>query len=128
MSLVANAPTYEELQERVAYYEDLLGISENSERYLLLVDAFGMPPGPTWLLSRLIAADGRLVPRASLLDAIPSSDRSVERTVKAVDVYMVKIRRVLGFDAIETVWAQGYRLTPLGRLRTRMAIEAAKAL
>lgn len=117
----------EELEELLDYYEDVLGVRENVERIVALRRAFGMPAGPTWLLSRLVAADGRIFRRDALIDHLPAADAAEDRSEKIVDVYMVRIRKVLGADAVETEWGVGWRLTPLGRLRVKLALEQAEA-
>lgn len=113
---------HDELVELAAFYEDLLGVNDNLERTDQLRQAFDLPPGPAWLLSRLAAADGRLFKREALVDYLPPNDAAHDRTDKIVDVHMVKVRRAIGADAIETVHGIGWRLTPLGRYRVRRAL------
>lgn len=110
------------LEAMLAHYEDLLGASEDWDRFEKLQKAFGMPPGATWLLSRLAVANGRILSRQALLDQIPGTDRNRDRHPKQIDVYMVRVRAALGGDATETVRGHGYRLSPLGRLRVKRAL------
>lgn len=117
----------EELEELIAYYEDVLGVRENVERVAQLRQAFRLPAGPAWLLSRLVAADGRLFRRDALIDHLPANDSSLDRNEKIIDVYMVRIRKALGADGVETVWGVGWRLTPAGRQRVRAVLEQAEA-
>ena len=112
----------EDLEDLVLFYEDVLGIQENLERVQCLRKAFGLPPGPTWLLSRLVAADGRLFRRDALIDYLPATDDARDRDDRLIDVYMVRIRKAVGHDGIETAHGIGWRLTPLGRLRVKRAI------
>jgi hypothetical protein len=37
-------------------------------------------------------------------------------------VYVCRLRKALGFDAIETVWGLGFRLAPRGRARIEAKI------
>lgn len=117
----------DELVELAAYYEDLLGVNENLERQLTLKKAFSLPGGPAWLLSRLAAADGRLLRKEALIDHLPANDSAHERQDKLVDVHMCRLRKAIGADAIETVWGVGWRLTPVGRLRVKRALEEESA-
>lgn len=113
----------EDLEDLVFFYEDVLGVHENVERQAALKKAFQLSPGPAWLLSRLVAADGRLFRRDALLDNLPTFDRAQERGEKLIDVYVCKLRRAIGPDAIETEWGIGWRLTPIGRLRCKRALD-----
>lgn len=115
----------DELVELAAYYEDMLGVCEDLERQLTLRKAFALPRGPAWLLSRLAAADGRLIRKEALIDHLPANDDAHDRQDKLVDVHMCKLRKAIGPDAIETVWGVGWRLTPLGRLRVKSALAQA---
>lgn len=112
----------EELVELAAFYEDLLGVNDNLERTEQLRRHFRLEPGPAWLLSRLAAADGRLFKREALIDYLPCSDAAHDRADKIIDVQLVKVRKAIGPEAIETVRGVGWRLTPLGKLRVRRAL------
>lgn len=112
----------DELEDLVFFYEDVLGVHDDLERLSAIRKAFGLSRGPAWMLSRLIAADGRLFRRDALMDYLPANDPVHDRGEKLIDVYVCKIRRQLGADAVETEWGIGWRLTPLGRLRCRRAL------
>lgn len=100
--------------EKVAHYEDILGITENNDRYTKLRDAFEMSPGATWLLSRLVAAKGRWIPKGVLLDAIPGFDEADDRHLSAVKVRVHEIRKRLGKSVIDWDRELGYRLSKSG--------------
>lgn len=97
--------------EKIALYEDMLGITEDRDRYARLRDDLGMSPGATWLLSRLVAAKGRWLPKTTLLDAIPSPAEDDDRDLSAVKVRVHEIRKKLGKDAVELDREMGYRLS-----------------
>lgn len=97
--------------EKIALYEDMLGITENRDRYARLRDTYGMSPGATWLLSRLVAAKGRWLPKLTLLDAIPSPTENDDRDLSAVKVRVHEIRKTLGRAAVEWDREMGYRLS-----------------
>lgn len=117
----------EDLEDLVVFYEDVLGVREDLDRLSLLRKAFGLPPGPAWLLSRLVAADGRLFRRDALMDYLPANDEVHDRSDKVIDVYLCRIRKALGADGIETERGIGWRLTPLGRLRVKQAMKEQEA-
>lgn len=43
---------------------------------------------------------------------------------KAVNIYICKLRKILGFEAIENLWGRGYRLTDVGRALVRQRLAA----
>jgi len=100
--------------EKIALYEDMLGITENNDRYTKLRDAFEMSPGATWLLSRLTAAKGRWIPKGVLLDAIPGVDAADDRQAQNVKVRIAEIRKRLGKSVIDWDRELGYRLSKSG--------------
>lgn len=101
--------------EKIALYEDMLGITEDRDRYARLRDTYGMSPGATWLLSRLVAAKGRWLPKLTLLDAIPSPAEDDDRDLSAVKVRVHEIRKTLGRAAVEWDREMGYRLSKAAR-------------
>lgn len=101
--------------EKIALYEDMLGITEDRDRYARLRDTHGMSPGATWLLSRLVAAKGRWLPALTLLDAIPSPTEADDRDLSAVKVRVHEIRKTLGRAAVEWDREMGYRLSKAAR-------------
>ena len=101
--------------EKIALYEDMLGITEDLRRYEALRDAYGLSPGSTWLMSRLIAAKGRWLPKGTLLDAIPAMDPAKERGESNVKVRIAEITKRLGRGMIDNDRVLGYRLSKVGR-------------
>ena len=101
--------------EKIALYEDMLGITEDRDRYARLRDTYGMSPGATWLLSRLVAAKGRWLPALTLLDAIPSPTEDDDRDLSAVKVRVHEVRKTLGRAAVEWDREMGYRLSKAAR-------------
>ncbi len=112
--------------EKIALYEDMLGITEDNTRYAGLRDAYGLSPGATWLLSRLVAAKGRWLPKGTLLDAIPGMDDADERDLSAVKVRVHEIRGRFGKEHVENDRLLGYRLSKpaLDAIRRKLNPEA----
>lgn len=105
------------LRDRVAELEDALGFTIEMPVYLGLTSAearvFGaLMKRPTWTKEQLMVA--------------LYSDRPDDPPeIKIVDVFICKLRkklRPIGVD-IETLWGQGYRLTPAMRERAAAIIE-----
>ena len=67
---------------------------------VLLRAALGLCPGPARVLRRLYLARGRFVPLYALGEALPDWDR-VDSNV--AQVYVCRIRKVLGPAAVETI-------------------------
>lgn len=102
--------------EKIALYEDMLGITEDLRRYEAIRDAYGMSPGATWLLSRLYAAKGRWMPKGTLLDAIPAGDTAKDRdAANNVKVRVSEIRKRMGRATVENDRVLGYRLSKSGQ-------------
>lgn len=83
--------------------------------------AFGLQPGPAWIVARLEEQPYGLT-RFAIRRRLPRSDLAVLRNVRAIAPMMNEIRDSLGADAILTE-QDGYRLTALGRIRIRVALK-----
>lgn len=106
--------------EKIALYEDMLGITEDRARYEALREAYGLSPSATWLLSRMIAAKGRWLPKDTLLDALPALDPAKERSSgKHVAVRVCEINRRMGKGFVENDRVLGYRLSASAKDITR---------
>lgn len=98
--------------EAVEYLLDLLSDTIGAE-YGPVGDCrdFHLTPSELTLFRRLYRSEGNLVTHGSLMSAL-YIDRSDPPSENTMQVFLVSLRRKLprGF-AIESVWAQGYRLT-----------------
>ena len=94
-----------------------LGLLMDEEQIAEIRTAFRVSPMEAKLLLHLVNA--RLVTKESAMHSLAEAGYDYEADQKVVDVYVCKLRRVLrragGFDAIETIWSTGYRLTQEGR-------------
>lgn len=121
-------PHCEELEERVAWLESELGLRRSAERINRLKRLI-----PTYrqsgrglaahLIEALYAANGKMLTKWQIMEALPSPTRNEERLLKLVDVVVCNARHGLGKDAIETVWGHGYRMTPKGLDAVRAILE-----
>ena len=83
--------------------------------------AFGLQRDAACLLDQLALAVGRApVSPAEARKALGRRGRIVTLRVRTPDLCMAEIRSKVGADAIETV-DDGWRLSPIGRYRTRRA-------
>jgi DNA-binding response OmpR family regulator len=116
----------EALEEEVAFLKSELGHRNVAERFDALRRACGMRKGVAALVLRLLDASGRLVTYEQLAGAIPNvSTNPEDRCVEITKVYASAARQLLGKDAIETVWGEGYRLSKAGSARVSKMLEAA---
>lgn len=110
-----------ELENEVAWLRSELGLRLDMEEIAKLSNAFGFSPNQSKLALTLLASNGRPVTRLQLDEAMPGD---ADRSYSYVSVYISHIRQALGFDAIETIWGQGYRLTPAGADQIRAVLQA----
>lgn len=99
----------EALQEEVAYLRSELGLRVDLDHQARLRQALSLRPQTARLILILHAARGRTVPRAQLEEALPGAE---DRGSNYLSVYVSFARKALGRDSIETVWGQGFRLSP----------------
>jgi hypothetical protein len=108
VTLITGGPSFEERQaadRRTAQY----------------YNAFGLQRDAACLLDQLAQAVGSApVSPGEARKAIGRRGRIVNLRARTPDLCMAEIRTKVGADAIETV-EDGWRLSPLGRLRTRNA-------
>lgn len=84
-------------------------------------NAFGLRADAACLLDQLAQADGRLVHLQDAARTIGRRGQVLDMRPRPPEICMIEIRERLGPDAIETVRAVSWRLTPLGRLRIMRA-------
>lgn len=90
-------------------------------RRALYNNAFGLRADAACLLDQLAQANGRLVHLQDAARTIGRRGQVIDMRPRPPEICMIEIRERLGADAIETVRAVSWRLTPLGRLRTMRA-------
>lgn len=101
------------MAEEIAYLKSELGLSDKTTRSAVVQLAFSITAQEARALIALADAKGRVLTHNQLEDAMERS--SGGELVKITGVYVSRLRKALGsFDAIETVWGQGYRITPIG--------------
>lgn len=100
----------------MAYLKSELGLQRDARKQDVLKRAFGTMPKEAAILLMLYEAYPRTVMRYQLERATLSYDSDEDRLYPAnlVSVYMTKLRKKLGREAISTVWEQGYALTSVG--------------
>lgn len=101
----------ERLEEEVAWLKSELGIGA---RALIASDvsrSLGVRPQVAELILLLHASHGRIVTKERFGDELwPDVDRSTN----VLSVAISGARKALGYDAIETIWGKGFRLTAMG--------------
>ncbi|MNU41431.1 hypothetical protein D3C71_301640 [compost metagenome] len=82
--------------------------------------AFGLSAGAAWIVARL-EEEPQALTRYTIRKRLPRSDLAVLRSVSAISPLVTQIRDKMGGDAVFTD-LNGYCLTPLGRIRIRVAL------
>lgn len=112
----------EDLQEEVAYLKSELGLQVDGDVLATIKRAFGLTDQKARIVVILFKAKGRVVSEAHFQDALPSRYGATDRGEKLVHSSISQLRKVVGADAIETVYARGYRLSPGMRARVAEAL------
>lgn len=128
-----------DLEERVAYLEEELGLQRNMNAIVLIQDFLKETPrlhkastrAPAILVAALYQANGKIMTRTQIEEAIPSvkSDSRrgfLERDPKIIDVWVCLARCGLGKSAILTAPRIGYKLSPFGMDRVNAILENRK--
>ena len=107
----------EELELRVTWLEEELGLQTREEQLDAIRIALKCAPMEAWFLLTLWKAKGRPVDRYWLLSARPAL-RNVTNTedpsLNMLRVYITKARKAIGPGCIRSVWGKGYSMTPEG--------------
>lgn len=116
-----DCPRCEELREEIAYLRSELGIQREADKIQRIRSALPRRHSRGQTAQAIVAlydAKGRPVSKLQLLDAIPPKwDGADERGESIVNVWIWHARKALGFDAVQTVYAHGFALTPVGMER-----------
>ncbi|MNJ44880.1 hypothetical protein D3C77_399500 [compost metagenome] len=89
-------------------------------RAIAIAQALDLPAGAAWILARM-EEEPQALARTAVRRRLPRSDLAILRGSLAIGPILNAIRDTLGADAILTE-PDGYRLTPLGRVRIRLAL------
>ena len=89
-------------------------------RAVAIGEAFGLSAGAAWIAARL-EEERQPLTRYTIRKRLPRSDLAILRNVGAIGPLMAQIRDKIGGDAVFSD-QDGYRLTPLGRVRIRLAL------
>lgn len=124
-------PHCDELRERIAYLEGELGLQKEAT-HLAAIRAFthgvtirGRMQTAEFILA-LYRANGRVISGPQLMEIIPPHQYGEDdRNHEIVKVWAHGARKILGRQAIQTVWGRGYRLTAEGLERVRDIIASA---
>lgn len=110
--------------DRIAWLEGELGLRVTAGARHALCRAFIIRPSEATILARLYAAKGNCVSTWILMDETARSPGRDDRGLNNISVLILRLRRALGREAIETVYAAGYRLSAAGMAKVSSAIEA----
>jgi DNA-binding MarR family transcriptional regulator len=99
----------EDLREQVATLKSKVGLARDIDAAAAFTLAWGLTRQEATLLVHLHQRSGA-VTRHSIMDAMYAESPNDEPDMKIVGVFIWKLRRKLGYDAIDTIWGQGYAL------------------
>lgn len=116
------AMTREELEDEVAYLRSELRPTLDHDRDRLML-ALRTTTAETLILSALYASRGHPVSNWRLADAAPAGRMTADRNdMAAVKVWISRLRKKLGADAVLTIRGLGYALTPIGVAQVEAAL------
>lgn len=108
----------DELKEAYARIEELSKAALNPDHYdqaLVLAHTLKLTHKEAVLLLALYDGRTRVLRKDSLMDILYGSSGGREPEIKIIDVFVCKIRKKVGFDAIDCIWGAGYKLTAVGQ-------------
>lgn len=108
----------EDLKEEIAYLKSELGLQVDSGQVAAIRDAFGLTEQKARILLVLYKARARTISIAQFHDALPCRYGKEERSEKLVQSSISQLRKIVGADAVDTLYGQGYRLGQ--RMRARI--------
>jgi DNA-binding response OmpR family regulator len=122
-----DAMTREELIEEVAYLRSELRPTLDHDRDKIIT-ALRTTVAETLILSALYASRGHPVSNWRLAEAAPAGRMTADRNdMAAIKVWISRIRRKLGADAVLTIRGLGYALTPVGAAQVEAALSTERA-
>jgi DNA-binding response OmpR family regulator len=122
---VTDAERIEELEAEVEYLRGELGLTDDQTALAKIASAFptrGM--GTARLMYALYRTYPRCLSKAQLFDVM--NHHSEDSQIKVVDIYICRVRKALGFDAITTHWGVGYSLSVKGYGQVLHALQGLK--
>jgi hypothetical protein len=113
----------DDLEAEVVYLRSELGLMRDDDDLAALRQAYPMPRSAARLVLALRAAGQRGLTYQQLDDALPQvRGAEGERQLKVFSVWAHYARKALGFDAVETIWGRGFRISPQGAARVDAAL------
>lgn len=113
-----------EVTEERDHYMRELGISRDHEAEGRVQSRLGLTTKEAALLMILHRRAGRVVTKEGLMEAMYNGMDEPE--VKIIDVFVCKLRRKIGMDAVDTIWGRGYRITEAGVALVEQAMMVAQ--
>ncbi len=116
-------PSYEDLEEHVAFLRSELGVQVHGDKIARIRQAYRATNSTAHMILRLYEARGKPVSVEQLLESLPSPSKSEDRSLQLVAVFGVRVREALGGqDTLENVRSFGYRLSDDARARVAIVL------
>lgn len=113
-----------ELREENAHLRRQLGLAKDQAAIYEIARRFRLTRQQATLVSSLYAAKPRPLSVGVIEDLIRDGEGDGAKLVQSV---VSTVRRKVGQDFVETVWGQGYRLSPIGQARVYQILHAGVA-
>lgn len=114
----------EQLEEEVVYLRGELALVQDRRALGFVAATLSLSPNEAILLVAMANANGRVVMRQHLFDAMERADRNYEPAEKNLDVYICRLRKKLPPASIRNSWGIGYSLVGEGLALIRGVMDA----
>lgn len=115
-------PTYEDLEEEVLQLKHELGLRVNANKADAIRKGLRLTPSEAKIVLALYDAKGAM--RVEVLNKLCARYATTDEGGKGTTVRITSIRRILGFDFIDTHRNFGYALSYVGRERVDQVLTA----
>lgn len=103
-----------ELQDEVALLRSLLEPKLREAEISRIQLRLGISPQQAKILWALASSKGRIMSIEEINAALPDATHGGDRLTNHISVQVCRLRKKLGFDAIDNVWGRGFRLSTAG--------------
>ncbi len=102
------------------HYKRELGIATRMDQVARVSSMLGLSPKEGALLMTLYARAGRVLSKEICMSAMYNERDEPE--IQIIDVFICKLRKKIGSECIDTLWARGYMLTQAGVEKVEKAL------
>lgn len=105
----------DDLRDEIANLRQDLGLATVLDECSRLKTRYGLEPSAAKILLTLYRSSTHVLRFEQVDDVTPATRQFRDRDPSSIlKIWVWQIRKRIGRDSIETIWGEGYRLTPLG--------------